>query len=77
MPPLPALPEGEGWTWQTSLGQGEPVESILAEAEKLQANLIVMTTNGRDTLGEAVLGSTTERVLRRAGCPVLAVPGGR
>jgi nucleotide-binding universal stress UspA family protein len=77
MPPLPALPEGEGWTWQTSLGRGEPVESILAEAEKLQANLIVMTTNGRDTLGEAVLGSTTERVLRRAGCPVLAVPGGR
>ena len=77
MPPLPDLPEGDGWTWRTSLGRGEPVDSILAEAERLQATLIAMTTSGRDTLGEALLGSTTERVLRKADCPVLAVPGGR
>jgi len=77
MPPIPELPEGAGWTWQTSLGHGEPTESILAEADKLDANLIVMTTNGRDTLDQALQGSTTERVLRKAHCPVLAVPEGK
>jgi nucleotide-binding universal stress UspA family protein len=50
------------------------VESILATADDLDANLIVMTTSGRDSLDQALLGSTTERVLRNADCPVLAVP---
>lgn len=77
MPPIPELPEGAGWTWQTLLGHGEPSESILAAADKLDANLIVMTTNGRDTLDQALQGSTTERVLRKAHCPVLAVPEGK
>ena len=77
MPLLPELPEGSGWTWQTASRQGEPVESILAAAEELTADLIVMTTNGRDTLNQALSGSTTERVLRNAKCPVLAVPDGK
>lgn len=77
MPPIPKLPEGSGWTWQTESRQGEPVESILAAAEELTADLIVMTTNGRDTLNQALAGSTTERVLRSAKCPVLAVPDGK
>jgi len=77
MPPIPELPEGADWTWQTLLSHGEPAESILAAADKLDANLIVMTTNGRDTLDQALQGSTTERVLRKAHCPVLAVPEGK
>ena len=77
MPPIPELPKGSGWTWQTALRQGEAVESILAAAEELAADLIVMTTNGRDTLNQALRGSTTERVLRNAKCPVLVVPDGR
>ena len=76
MPPIPELAEGSDWAWQTRLGHGEPVESILTAADKLEANLIVMTTNGRDTLDQALLGSTTERVLMKANCPVLAVPAG-
>jgi len=76
MPPIPELAEGSDWAWQTRLGHGEPVESILTAADKLEANLIVMTTNGRDTLDQALLGSTTERTLRKANCPVLAVPAG-
>ena len=77
MPPLPKLPEGSGWTWHTESRKGEPVESILTAAEELTADLIVMTTNGRDTLNQALAGSTTERVLRGAKCPVLAVPDGK
>jgi nucleotide-binding universal stress UspA family protein len=77
MPPIPKLPEGPDWSWQTVSRQGEPVESILAAAEEIAADLIVMTTNGRDTLNQALAGSTTERVLRNANCPVLAVPDGK
>jgi nucleotide-binding universal stress UspA family protein len=77
MPPIPELPEGTGWTWQTALRHGEPVESILGAMDDLNADLIVMTTNGRDTLHQALAGSTTERVLRKADCPVLAVPDGK
>ena len=73
-PTLPSLPNGSGWVTHTVLRQGEPVESILAASEEFTADLIVMTTNGRDTLNQALWGSTTERVLRSANCPVLAVP---
>ena len=76
IPPIRELPEGSGWACQSLLGDGEPNESILAAADKLEANLIVMTTNGRDTLGQALQGSITERVIRKANCPVLAVPAG-
>jgi nucleotide-binding universal stress UspA family protein len=77
MPPIPELREGTDWSWQNALRQGDPVESILAMMDELDTDLIVMTTNGRDTLHQALAGSTTERVLRKATCPVLAVPDGR
>ena len=77
MPPIANLREGPDWSWRTELRNGEPVESILAGMEQIGADLIVMTTNGRDTLHQALAGSTTERVLRQASCPVLAVPAGR
>lgn len=74
MPAVPPLAEGEGWEWRTSVTQGEPVDAILTAMQALSADLIVMATNGRDTLRQALMGSTTERVIRRSDCPVLAVP---
>ena len=74
MPDLPALPDDAGCRWQTLLVQGEPIDGISKAAGQLSPDLIIMTTNGRDTLGQAIEGSTTERVLRRSPCPVLAVP---
>lgn len=53
--------------------QGAPWERIVAVAREEQADLIVMATNGADGLGERLLGSQTERVVRHAPCPVLAV----
>lgn len=35
--------------------------------------MIVMGTHGRGALAHAILGSVTERVVRFASCPVLAV----
>lgn len=53
---------------------GEVVNEILAAATACQADLIAMATAGRHGILDALRGSTTERVLRHAPCPVLAVP---
>jgi len=46
---------------------------ILAFAEARNTDLIVMGTHGRRGFDRLMLGSVTERVMRRASCPVLAV----
>jgi len=50
-----------------------PVKAILAEAERLLADLIVMGTRGLSGFEHFVLGSTADRVIRMAQCPVLTV----
>lgn len=69
--------ENPGWSWHERLGSGEVVEAILAAADELDADLIAMATQGHDGFLDALRGSTTERVLSRAKCPVLSVPGYR
>lgn len=56
--------------------RGDAVDEIIRAADERAAGLIVMTTEGRHGFLDAFRGSTTERVLRRALCPVLAVPVG-
>ncbi len=51
-----------------------PVHTILDAATSLPADLIVMGTHGHGGLDRLVLGSVTEKVLRKASCPVLTVP---
>lgn len=53
---------------------GEPVQEILSHADTLGADLIVLGTHGLSGFRHLVLGSVTEKVLRRATCPVLTVP---
>ena len=73
-PPTPKLVEGTGWTFRTEERQGDPAAEILSAAESHAADLIVMATAGHDGVLDALRGSTTEQVLRRASCPLLAVP---
>jgi nucleotide-binding universal stress UspA family protein len=54
--------------------EGPVVDTIVATADQLDADLIVMATEGRHGFLDALRGSTTEAVLRRAGRPLLAVP---
>jgi nucleotide-binding universal stress UspA family protein len=70
------IPEPDRWTWRRVTRGREPVEEIIRAAEEASAGLIVMVTEGRHGFLDACRGSTTERVLRRAPCPVLAVPAG-
>jgi nucleotide-binding universal stress UspA family protein len=53
---------------------GLPHRRILQAASDADADLIVMAKSMRGGLEEALLGSTTRAVLRRAKCPVLLVP---
>jgi|CXWL01.1.fsa_nt_gi nucleotide-binding universal stress UspA family protein len=52
---------------------GMPSAHIIAYAEKQQAELVVMGTQGRTGLAHVFLGSTAERVVKGAPCPVCTV----
>ncbi len=59
------------------LVQGYTAEKILAEAERLPADLIVMGSHGHGGLHHLLMGSVAEGVVRKARCPVVLVPVGR
>ena len=56
------------------LVQGPTAETILEEAAKLDADLIVLACHGHGAIYKALLGSVSEGVLRGANCPLLIVP---
>ena len=72
--PIAATPAVAGWDWQTITKEGDVIEAILTSAREINADLIVMSTDGRTGLLDAFRGSHTERVLRHAPCPLLAIP---
>lgn len=53
---------------------GEPALEIVAQAERLGADLVVMGSHGRTALYDLLLGSTTQQVLKHAPCPVVIIP---
>ncbi len=73
-PPKFTKPERLGWSWDTLVAKGDPVEWILAAGADFDVDLIVMTTEGHTSLFDLLRGSTTERVVRGARCPLLAIP---
>jgi nucleotide-binding universal stress UspA family protein len=70
------VPEVKGWTWDRQVAAGEPAQTILQVAHERRADLVVMTTEGRDGFLDGLRGSTSESVLRKARCPVLSLPVG-
>ncbi|MFY9706301.1 MAG: universal stress protein [Desulfobacterales bacterium] len=52
---------------------GHPVGRIIATAEKIDADMIVMGSHGQGMLEQVVIGSTSRRVLRRCKKPVLVI----
>lgn len=53
--------------------EGPAAETIVQVAEQKDVDLIVMATHGRSGVRRFVLGSVTEKVIRTAPCPVLAI----
>jgi nucleotide-binding universal stress UspA family protein len=67
----PMLP---GWEWTKVSQKGDITQVILQTARGMEADLIVMSTEGRQGFLDALRGSTSEQVLRHCGCPLLAIP---
>jgi nucleotide-binding universal stress UspA family protein len=62
-----------GLPTRTAIDVGIPSQLIEAAAAQIGASLVVMGTHGRTGLDHILLGSTAERVVRTAPCPVLTV----
>ena len=75
---MPALrcPDVTGWKWEKLLESGDVIESIVRAAKSLGADLIVMSTDGRNQFLDSLRGSHSERVLRYGVAPLLTVPVG-
>lgn len=67
-------PAHGSWEWNKVTLGGNVVETILAVAGDISADLIVMGTQGQQGFLDALRGTTTEQVLRRSVSPLLTVP---
>ena len=58
------------------LREGKSSDIILKISEEKNIDLIVMGTNGRNSLSDYVVGSTTQKVIESSKCPILVMPKG-
>lgn len=65
--------ERRGIAVTTRVATGIPSEEVIASAQVEDPDLIVVGTRGKTGLAHVLLGSTAERVIRGAPCPVMAV----
>lgn len=64
----------EGITVSCAARPGVPINVVLEEIDRFGADLVVMAASGRSRVTRFFVGSTADRVIRQAGCPVLVVP---
>jgi nucleotide-binding universal stress UspA family protein len=64
----------EGSAVDFAVRPGVALNVVLEEAERYQADLIVMAASGRSRVTRFFVGSTADRVIRQATCPVLVIP---
>ncbi len=74
---LASLPAGlrESVRPRIVIRKGDPVAEILKESKR--HGLVALTAHRKSLLGDLVVGTTVERVLRHCRTPVLAAPSGR
>ena len=71
--PVTRVIEEAGFPYKTVVVEGVPAESIVKVARDEACDMIVMFTDGRDEVSDLLLGSVTERVLRKTDVPLLAI----
>jgi nucleotide-binding universal stress UspA family protein len=67
-------PRARGLEVRTHVLVGAPAERLLAHARRARAELLVLANRGHGSWEELLIGSTAERVARRATLPVLLIP---
>lgn len=65
--------EAEGFVVERHVIDGEAAEAIPAFAEECGAGMIVLSTQGRSAIVNALLGRTAQRIVQHAPCPTLTV----
>jgi len=63
--------------YELQVRMGTPNKEIARFAEENNVDLIVMGTYSRGGIDRLLFGSTTDRVIRKVKCPVLAIPPAR
>lgn len=66
--------EAKGVTCEALLIQGPLPQAVMDEAQKLEADLIVVGSHGRSMLYELLVGSVCEYLLKNSKVPLLVVP---
>ena len=64
---------GEVKNYESTVVSGTPFLEIIRTAKEKEVDLIVVGTHGRTGLDHVLFGSTAEKVVRQAPCPVLSV----
>ncbi len=64
----------QGIEYELAARPGVPLSVILGEAEARSVDLIVLAASGRSRVARFFVGSTADRIIREASCPVLVVP---
>jgi nucleotide-binding universal stress UspA family protein len=74
---LESLIPGEAKDWcdvDTTIEAGIPYRVILKFLQRIKPDLLVMNIHGKNMLDRALLGTTADRVIRAATCPVMLIP---
>lgn len=64
---------GSFTNYKSVIVSGIPYEEITRKADEIGASLIILGTHGRTGLDHILFGSTAERVVRSAACPVMTI----
>jgi len=65
--------QGYSQTTNAKVVVGRPADEIIAYANDVGAEMIVMATHGYSGVKHLALGSTTEAVVRQSECPVMSI----
>lgn len=69
--------DADGWSiTEPRVTRGRAYREILKVVKDDRVDLVVMGVQGKGVMDRLMLGSTTHRVIREAGCPVLTLHGG-
>ena len=63
-----------GLTVTPLLVQGPTAATLLKEAERIKADMIIVGSHGHGAVRHLLVGSVTEDILKQARCPVVVVP---
>lgn len=70
---LASFPDLQGITYTVKMLKGTAFLEIINEAKEANVDLIIIGTHGRSGIEHVLFGSTAEKVVRKAPCPVFTV----